>query len=104
MVLASEYENTVLGESALGQRGVRAEALGETCASDLIETMRSGATSDNHMLDQLVPYVALAIDESVIIGEELTGHAETNIWVVERFLGEKFKTHRRDGVVEIRTV
>ncbi len=104
IVLASEYENTALGESSLGQRGVRAETLGETCAADLVETMRSGATSDSHMLDQLVPYMALARGESVVIGEELTGHTETNIWVVERFLGEKFKTLRRDGVVEIRTI
>jgi RNA 3'-phosphate cyclase len=103
-VLASEYENTVLGESALGERGVRAETLGETCAADLVETMRSGATADGHMLDQLVPYMALARGESVVIGEELTGHAETNIWVVERFLGERFKTSRRDGAVEIRSI
>lgn len=103
IVLAAEYENTVLGESALGQRGVRAETLGETCASDLLETMRSGATVDSHMLDQLVPYMALSKDGSVVISDELTGHAETNIWVVESLLGSKFKVNRGKSTVEVGT-
>jgi len=104
VVLAAEYEKTVLGASALGQRGVRAETLGETCASDLAETMRSGATADEHMADQLIPYMALAKGDSVFLAEELTGHAETNIWVVERYLGRRFATSKRDGLVEVRTV
>lgn len=104
IVLAAEYERTVLGSSALGQRGVRAETLGETCASGLEETMRSGATVDEHMVDQMVPYMALAKGDSVLLAEELTGHAETNIWVVEKFIGRRFATSKRDGLVEVRTV
>lgn len=104
IVLAAQCGNTVMGASALGQRGVRAETLGETCAADLAETMRSEATVDEHMLDQLIPYMALASGESSLVTDELTGHAETNMWVVERFLGDKFRTDKRDGLVEIRTV
>jgi RNA 3'-terminal phosphate cyclase (ATP) len=102
-VLAAEYENTALGESALGQRGVRAETLGETCASDLRETMSSGATVDSHMLDQLVPYLALSKGESIAVSDELTDHAETNIWVVESLLGRKFEVNRGQSTVEVRT-
>lgn len=103
IVLAAEHENTVLGASALGQRGVRAEALGEACAADLAETMRSAATVDEHMLDQILPYMALARDASVVVAEGLTSHAETNIWVVEQFLGRRFATDRKDGLVAVRT-
>lgn len=102
VVLAARYGNTVIGESALGQRGVRAETLGEACASGLVETMRSGATVDEHMLDQLVPYMALAEGGSAVVAEELTGHAETNIWVAERFLGGRFRIARGGGLVEVR--
>lgn len=104
IVLAARYGNTVLGQSALGERGVRAETLGESCAADLAETMRSGATVDEHMLDQLVPYMALASGGSAVVAGEMTGHAETNIWVVERFLGDKFRVVKRDGLVEVRTI
>ncbi|MGD9962281.1 MAG: RNA 3'-terminal phosphate cyclase [Thermoplasmata archaeon] len=102
IVLAAEYEGAILGASALGQRGVRAETLGENCAADLAETMRSGATVDEHMLDQIVPYMALAEGESTVLAEELTGHAETNIWVVDRFLGQRFATEKKDHLTELR--
>lgn len=104
IVLAAEYERSVVGASALGQRGVRAETLGETCVTDLAETMRSGATVDAYMLDQMIPYLAVAKGESSVVAEELTGHAETNIWVVERFLGKRFAVGRKGPLVEVRTV
>jgi len=104
IVLAAEYDHTVLGESALGQRGVKAETLGEDCAADLIETMNSGATVDGHTLDQLVPYAAVAEGSSVMTTDGMTEHAETNMWVVERFLGERFRTQRAGNLVEVRTL
>ncbi len=102
IVLSARCENTMLGESMLGERGVRAERLGEDCASGLLETIRSGATVDEHMLDQILPYLALAEGQSVIRAEELTPHAETNMRIIERFLGRKFETLNVDGLVEIR--
>jgi RNA 3'-terminal phosphate cyclase (ATP) len=90
IVLAATCENTILAESALGAKGVRSEALGEHCAEALLETVRSGATIDEHMTDQVLPYMALAKPGSVVVTEELTSHAETNIWLIEQFLGKKF--------------
>lgn len=104
MVLVAEYDNTVIGESALGAKGVRAETLGEDCAEDLLETMKSGATVDEHMLDQVLPYMALAGRGSRLLAEEMTGHAETNIWVIEQLLGEGFSVTRHEGLVEVRTI
>jgi RNA 3'-terminal phosphate cyclase (GTP) len=104
IVLSAVCENTVLGESALGAKGVRSEMLGEGCAEDLLETVRSGATVDEHMLDQILLYMAFAEKGSRVVAQELTGHAETNIWVIERFLGRKFTTEKRNGLVEIAVV
>jgi len=104
IVVAARCENTVIGESALGERGVRAERLGENCASDLIETLRSGATVDDHMLDQILPYLALADGQSVVLAEELTQHAETNMRVIEKFLARRFETTERSGLIEVRVI
>lgn len=104
IVLAAEFENALVGASALGAKGVRAEALGEGCAEDLLETIRSEATVDEHMLDQILPYMAFAGKGSCVVAEELTGHAETNVWVIEQFLGKKFSVSKRDKSVEITTV
>jgi RNA 3'-terminal phosphate cyclase len=56
------------------------------------------------MLDQILPYMALAGAGSIVLAEELSNHARTNIWVIERFLGRKFDVTQKDGLTEIRTV
>lgn len=104
IVLCAVCENTFLGASALGEKGVRAEDLGEGCVQDLLETLKSGATVDEHMLDQILPYMALSKGPSTVLAEEITGHAETNMSVVESILGRKFATQKRNGLVEVRTV
>lgn len=101
MVLAARCEHAVLGASILGERGVRAERLGEDCAADLLETTRSGATVDEHMLDQILPYLALADGRSLVVSEGITAHAETNMRVIEKFLGRRFETVDRNGLVEV---
>ena len=66
--------------------------------------MKSGATVDDHMLDQVLPYMALASGRSVVIAEEITQHAETNMWVVENFLGRRFKVEKIRNMVQVSTV
>ncbi len=102
IVLAARCENTFLGASMLGERGIRSERLGEDCASNLAETIHSGATVDEHMLDQILPYLALADGQSAVRAEELTRHAETNMQIIEKFLGRRFETAKVDGLVEVR--
>ncbi|MGQ9587169.1 MAG: RNA 3'-terminal phosphate cyclase [Thermoplasmata archaeon] len=104
IVLAARCENTIVAESALGARGIRSETLGEECAKDLLETLRSGATVDQHMLDQILPYMALAGGGSRVLAEGMTSHAETNIIVIERFLGKRFRTTKLEKLIEISTV
>jgi len=103
IVLAAICENSVIGESALGARGVKSEVLGEDCSSDLKETLLSGASVDQHMLDQILPYMALAEGKSRVLAEEMTSHAETNIWVIEKFVGKRFSIIEKKGLVEIST-
>ena len=104
IVLVAEYENSVIGESALGAKGVRAEGLGEGCAEDLLETMRSEATVDDHMLDQILPYMALAGKGSCVVAESMTGHAETNVWVIEEFLGKRFSISKKEDSAVVTTI
>ncbi len=75
-----------------------------TIAPDLLETIRSEATVDEHTLDQILPYMALAGKGSRLLAEEMTGHAETNVWAIERFLGKKFSITRNEKVVEVATI
>ncbi len=101
IVLAARCENSMIGESALGAKGVKSEVLGENCSSDLKETLLSGASVDQHMLDQILPYMALAEGGSRVLADEFTSHAETNIWVIEKFVGKRFSAKEKKGLTEV---
>jgi len=102
IVLAAVCDNTIIGESVLGARGVRSETLGEGCSNDLLETLGSKATVDEHMLDQILPYMAVANGGSAVVAEGMTGHAETNIWAIEKILGKMFTIEKQDDLVQVR--
>ena len=103
IVLAAVCEGTIVGESTLGAKGIRSEALGENCATDLRETLDSGASIDEHMQDQILPYMAIAEERSAVLTEELTEHTKTNMWVIEKLLGREFVVARKNNLTEIST-
>ena len=88
IVLWSEG-NSRVGGSAIGERGLRAEKVGEMAAKELLYHISKGAALDKYMGDQIIPYMAIAGNSEVKTGE-LTLHAVTNIYIVERLLGKKF--------------
>lgn len=88
---ASTDTGCILGSDGLGEKGKPAEKVGRQAAVRLAETLASGAGVDEHLSDQLLPFLALAKGESLITAPELTLHAKTNIWVIEKFLKTKFQ-------------
>ena len=99
ITLMAEYEETVLGSCLLGERGIRAEDVGRKCSSELEKEMRSGATLDLHALDQLIPYIALF--GGAARARKLSGHASTNLYVSEIFLGDIFDIEENLGWISV---
>ena len=85
----NHYENCKIGAEALGERGKKSEIVGEECAQKLKKEIQFDSTLDEHMLDQIIPYLAM-LGGKFKFGK-LTSHAETNIWVTEQFLPVKFE-------------
>ncbi len=85
IVLWAKFERTILGADALGERGVRAEIVGRRAAEQLLAEIRSNATLDVHMADQIIPFVALY--GGSFRCRELTDHVRINLEVVERLTG-----------------
>jgi len=96
----AEYENCRLGATALGEQYKPAEKVGEEAAMLLKKQMDSGACIDEWMADQIVPYIALS-GGSVKVAE-ITPHTETNIWVVEKFLGKKFEIDEKAKIIKVK--
>jgi len=89
--LVAEFENTVIGADNLGKLGKRAEDVGKEAALELLKEDKSGACLDKHMADQILPYLALVSGKSQVSVSEITNHAKTNIWVIEKFIDGKFE-------------
>ncbi len=88
--------------SALGERGKRAELVGEEAARSILTELEAPSTVDVHLADHLVPYLALAAGNSEMRVREMTKHLETNLHITEQFLEVNFtveKEERADGAV-----
>ncbi len=94
------FENTVAGFTALGEKGKRAEEVGEEVAAQVSRFMASSGALDEHLADQLlVPAALLAAGRlgptspgiTRYKTERVTGHLTTNARVLERFLPVKIE-------------
>lgn len=90
------------GFTSLGRRGLRAEAVADAAVDAYLAWRASGAAIDEHLADQLVPFLAVSPARSRLLCPALTPHLRTVAWVVEQFL--PVRTRLEDGrpaVVEI---
>ena len=91
----------IIGGDALGERGKRAEVVGEEAASKLVASLRSGASVDPNALDNLIIYMALASGSSSIYAPSLTSHAETAIGLCQSLAKARFTVSREDELVRV---
>lgn len=86
LTLLAETEHSRFGVATVAERGVPAERLGEAAGQALRAELLSGAALDVHAADQLLIYLAQAESASRFTVRELSLHARTVIWLIERFL------------------
>lgn len=89
--IIAQLENTIFAADSLGRLGKSAETVGEEAALMFLKEARSQACLDKHMADQILIYMALAKKQSRFSVSEVTPHCQTNIWVIEKFLGKHFE-------------
>lgn len=94
--------NAVLGASELGERGWPAEKVGRSCADKFRRQLRSGACLDEHMADQILPFLALAEGESRLSVAEITDHCRTNMWLIGKFLPTRFDVDEDSRTITVR--
>eukprot|EP00746_Dinoflagellata_sp_MGD_P126014 gnl/MRDRNA2_/MRDRNA2_60942_c0_seq1.p1 gnl/MRDRNA2_/MRDRNA2_60942_c0~~gnl/MRDRNA2_/MRDRNA2_60942_c0_seq1.p1 ORF type:complete len:1875 (+),score=360.74 gnl/MRDRNA2_/MRDRNA2_60942_c0_seq1:45-5669(+) len=88
IILAVETDTgCCFGGDSMGRMGVPAEKVGEEASGAALAALKSGSCADEHLVDQLIIYMALAQGTSRLrIGSAgLTLHARTALWVAEQF-------------------
>ncbi|MBD3397771.1 RNA 3'-phosphate cyclase [Candidatus Micrarchaeota archaeon] len=78
-----------VGCSVLGRKGLRAEKVAQS-AIDSIEG-EGDVDIDHNLADQILAYAALA-GKTSFKTSHLTKHTETNMHIIEKFLGKKFSS------------
>jgi len=94
-------ENSILAGDALGEKGIRAEKIGEQGVEELLRSLKSGAPLDKYMADQILVFMALADGKSQIRVEQITEHCRTNISVIEQILPVMFEVDEKRKEVSV---
>lgn len=87
-----------LGADSLGERGKKAEIVGEEAAFNLIKEIESKAPVDHYLADQILPFISLT-SKSKIKASKITAHCRTNIYVIEQFLGKTFEINEKENTI-----
>jgi RNA 3'-phosphate cyclase len=104
VIWALSEDGYVLGADQLGEKGERAETVGERAALHLINDISTGKAMDSHLCDMIVPYLAIANGMSEVGVTEITSHLITNIWTIERMLGTRIElegTLGKPGILRV---
>ena len=88
-----------IGSDRAGRPGRSSESIGRYVAERFREDIKTGASVDRYIADQLIIYAGLADGVTRYSAPGITEHVETNLWLIEEFLGART---RIDGnVIEI---
>ncbi len=91
-----------MGASALGEKGIPAERLGKSSASEMKSYIEKGAGVDVHLADQLLIYMAIA-GNSRIRTTEISSHARTAMELLSMMAEVEFSIHEHEGMYVIET-
>jgi len=98
-IYAKTSSGSRIGSDRAGRPGRSSESIGRYVAQNLIEDVKTGATVDRYIADQLIIYAGLAEGTTRYSVPKITEHVETNLWLIEEFLGAKTKI--KDNLIEI---
>ncbi len=102
IVVWAVTDQGVAGGDSLGERGKRAEVVGREAAERLAKVLDVRASVDDHALDNLVIYMALARGVSEVYAPAMTSHAETAIELCRMITGAKFEVRREEQGIVVR--
>lgn len=88
-----------IGSDRAGRMGRSSEAIGKYVVQNFAEDVKTGAAVDRYIADQLIIYAGLAGGITRYSIPRITEHVETNLWLIEKFLGARTRAHA--NLVEI---
>jgi RNA 3'-terminal phosphate cyclase (ATP) len=101
VLVFSKFNNAVIGGDSIGERGLKAEKVGEKAFDRYINTINSNSTVDPFLADQILPVMAIASNSSVFLTPYLTNHTKTNIEILHDFLDISISTEKIENQFKV---
>ena len=93
----TELDPSVVGSDIIGEKGKPAEEVGSEAAKMLIREIQSKAPVDEHLADNLIPFLAM-FGGSIKVSN-ISSHTRTNIYAAEQFLGKIFEIDENRNII-----
>ena len=98
-VYAEISSGSRIGSDRAGKQGRSSESIGRYVAQSFMDDIKTGAAVDRYVADQLIIYAGLAEGTTKYLIPRISEHVETNLWLIEEFLGAKTKV--QGNLIEI---
>ncbi|RKY75371.1 RNA 3'-phosphate cyclase [candidate division KSB1 bacterium] len=86
MLLLAHFQYAQLAYESLGAIGKRAEKVADEACDALFAALKTPATLDEHLADQLLLPLSFTSQRSEFIVPKITGHIQTNAEIIQEFL------------------
>ncbi len=90
-IYAETSSGSRIGSDRAGKPDRRSESIGRYVAQSFMKDIGTRAAVDRYVADQLIIYAGLAEGVTRYSVPRITGHVETNLWLIEEFLGARTK-------------
>jgi len=88
-----------IGSDRAGRPGRSSESIGRYVAQAFTEDVKTGAAVDRYTADQVIIFAGLADGITRYLVPKITEHIETNLWLIQEFLGTR--TDVKGNLIEI---
>ena len=85
--ICRDEQGSRIDSDKVGRPGRSSEFIGRYVAERIIEDVKTGATVDGYIAEQFIIYAGLADGLTRYSIPRITEHVETNLWLIEEFLG-----------------
>jgi len=92
------------GGSSLGERGKRAEKVGEEAANNLLKELQSNCVFDEFLADQIMPFAAVAKGVTSYTTSKITNHQRSNAYVIKKFFGDIVEINEENREISVKGI
>jgi len=103
LIVAKSSTGCILGGSAVGEKGKKAEDVGLKAAKALAYNIECGGCIDEYLQDQLIIFMALANGVSRVKIGPPTEHTNTSIYICQQLTGANFSITEAQGTYKQNT-